>query len=198
MGDAFKLEIDRIEDVFKRFEQLENNLTQGVDDELNISAEAVARNAKRNVASNGTFDEGALAGRINADTSVRFSKTVGANVFYAPYIEFGTKGRTLIPSGLEDYAAQFKGGGGGNFKEFIAAITAWIKRKGIKTGTYSVKTRRRIGNKAKREQEDKGLAYAIALSIRKKGIKARPFMFPAYMEEKTKLLKTLADMLLKK
>lgn len=193
----FTIDISRVEDVFKRFALLKDNLTQGVDDELDISAEAIARSARNNVRVNGTFDEGALAGRINVNKSKKFEREIGANVFYAPYIEFGTKTRGSVPAELAEYASQFQGKRGGDFKALIAAIAAWVKRKGIKAGTYSVKTRRRQGNKAQKEKEDNSLIWAIAISIYRKGIKARPFMFPALNEEKPKLLKRLTDMILK-
>lgn len=37
--------------------------------------------------------------------------TVGFSQHYAPYVEFGTGGTVDVPSGLEDYAIQFKGQG---------------------------------------------------------------------------------------
>jgi hypothetical protein len=194
---AFTIDIKNIEDAFKRIATLENNLTEGVDQAIDDSAEAIAKEARNNTRTNGTFDEGALAGRINVNRQKKYEREVGANVFYAPYIEFGTKTKVSVPPELSAYASQFQGKGKGSFKDLVAAIAAWVKRKGIKTGTYSVKTRRRQGNKAQKEKEDNGLIWAIAVSIARKGIRASPFMFPALNEEKPKLLKRLAEMLLK-
>jgi hypothetical protein len=72
---------------------------------------------------------------------------------------------------------------------------AWMKRKGIKGGTYSVKTRRRKGNKAQREAEDKSVAYAIAKKILRDGIKERPFLYPAVNKNLPKLRKDLKELL---
>jgi hypothetical protein len=48
----------------------------------------------------------------------------------------------------------------------IEAIMLWLKRKGI-SGTYSIKSKRRMGSKAKQEKEDTSLAWAIAIKISK-------------------------------
>ena len=41
----------------------------------------------------------------------KISAEVGTNVHYAPYVEFGTGTSVSVPTGLEDYAMQFKGRG---------------------------------------------------------------------------------------
>ena len=48
----------------------------------------------------------------------------------------------------------YNGKGGGTMAQFIEAIKGWVKRKGIRAGTYSIKTRRRTGSKSKKERSD--------------------------------------------
>ena len=74
-----------------------------------------------------------------------------SNVYYAPYIEFGTRSKVKVPAELNDYASQFKGKKRGDYYDFLNAILDWVKRKGI-TATYSVKSRRRTNTKADRER----------------------------------------------
>jgi len=45
------------------------------------------------------------------------------------------------------------------------------------TGTYSVKTRRRTGNKLNQFAEDYSAAWPIAMSILKNGVSPHPFFF---------------------
>jgi hypothetical protein len=54
-----------------------------------------------------------------------------SNVYYAPYIEFGTRLKVKVPSELSDYAIQFKGKKRGDYYDFLNAILDWVKRKGI-------------------------------------------------------------------
>jgi hypothetical protein len=61
----------------------------------------------------------------------------------------------------------------------IKAIQWWVKRKKI-AGTYSIKTRRRTGNKQTKEQQDKQVAFLIGRKIYNKGIDPKPFMRPSY------------------
>lgn len=124
-------------------------------------------------------DQGGLRSAISfkkLDNGSLMSNEIVAQKFYAPFIEFGTKGRYKPIPGTEQIAAQFKGYKGGNFQELLRMITRWVKRKGI-SGTYSTKTGRRTGNKATQAMEDEKVAFPIALSILKNGIHPHPFFF---------------------
>lgn len=57
----------------------------------------------------------------------------------------------------------------------VNAILYWVKRKGL-AGTFSVKTRRRLGSQATRDKEDLAAAWAIARHIAKNGTKGA-FMY---------------------
>lgn len=128
-------------------------------------------------------DQGALKGSISAKNSEThtagsslISVEIVAQKFYAPFVEFGTKGKYQPIPGTEQIAAQFKGYKGGDFMELLRMIVRWVRRKGI-TGAYSVKTQRRTGNKINQFAEDYSAAWPIALSILKKGINPHPYFF---------------------
>lgn len=121
-------------------------------------------------------DEGRLRNAITYIPRSPLSFEIVAQVYYAAYMEFGTRGNYRAIPGTEAIAQQFKGRAGGTFEEMLKAITEWVRRKGI-TGTYSVKTRRRTGNKARQAKENQGAAWAIAVSILKNGVKAQPYFF---------------------
>jgi hypothetical protein len=104
------------------------------------------------------------------------SVEIVAQKFYAPFMEFGTKGKYTPIPGTEEIAAQFKGYKGGDFMNLLRMIVRWVRRKGL-TGTYSVKTQRRKGSKINQFAEDYSAAWPIALSILKNGINPHPYFF---------------------
>ena len=118
-------------------------------------------------------DTGGLVNSITTRVDNISEVTVSAEKYYAPFIEFGTKGKYRPIPGTEDIAAQYKGFSRGNFTQFLEAIKAWVKRKGIGR-TYNVQTRRKV-----RQSKDEldSIAFAIAMSIIKKGIEPTPFFF---------------------
>jgi len=76
------------------------------------TAEDIARGAQSNAS--GAFDN--PTGRLQSSIKTRYTAdkmgaTVAVGVDYGPYKEFGTGELVEVPSGLEDYAMQFKGAG---------------------------------------------------------------------------------------
>ena len=149
-------------------------IKQDVGEEINASSLKIQSDAKRLAPVN----FGQLRNSIALSKDNDSTYTVSANASYAPYIEFGTGGKVSIPAGFNEMAASFKGKSGGKFKDMVAALTLWVKAKGIGNG-----------------KNDKGIAFAIALSILRKGMKAQPFLIPAYESEKPKLINRLKTLL---
>jgi hypothetical protein len=92
-----------------------------------------------------------------------------SNVYYAPYIEFGTGPKIKIPAELNDYASQFRGQKRGDFRTFVKSLEAWLKRKG--------------GNPK--------FAFKAALNIIANGQSARPYFFPPYLTKRKELINRL-------
>lgn len=106
-------------------------------------------------------DEGGIRQAIHVDKG-NLSVAIVVTKDYAAYMEFGTRKFAAayvatLPADWQSYAAQFQGKGGGTFAEFIKAIMAWVKRKGI---------------------DDKA-AYPIALSILRNGVRPHPYIYPS-------------------
>lgn len=78
---------------------------------------------------------------------------------YAGYQEFGTKTLVSIPQEMKDEAAKFRGKKG-SYKEFKAAISEWMRRKGI-------------------PQE---ALYPIMAKIMNVGIRPKPFLYNSWRE----------------
>src|SRR6478736_23205 len=195
MASGLYIDARQLQKGAKGFERLIKEMPDKVSDVLNASALEIERKAKRAAPA----DRGLLRQKISAHTSKPLQKHIIANAPYAAYVEFGTgkyaaQTVSAYPAEYQAFAAQFKGKGGSNFKEFIRLLAEWVKRKGI-TGTYSVKTRKRTGNKANRQREDLQAAYAIAISILRNGIHAHPFMIPALIAQQPKIIKDMTRLL---
>lgn len=186
----FNAKLDGLDKLFARVEKASEAVRDGVQDELanaalNIQREA-AYQAPRNL--------GKLAQSIQVNQSDRLAPYVFSSASYAPYIEWGTGGKVSVPAKYAQYAMQFKGKGKGTLEEMLLAIMDWVRQKGL-SGTYSTKTQRRTGNKGARDFEDASVAYAIALSILRKGIRPQPFFFSAVENEKPRLMKRIKALL---
>lgn len=193
--------IDIRGDFDKKFDKLKDGVAQIVNDELNAFGIETVAMAKQLA----PVDEGFLRNSITFEKKpLAVEIIVAAN--YAAYLEFGTRAFAAdyvssLPPDWQSFAAQFKGGGGGSFEEFVMRLTEWVHRKGLGagglgkpigvTGTYSVKTGKRTGNKVTQASEDKSAAYRIALSILRKGIRPHPFLYPSVELNKEKLISNL-------
>jgi hypothetical protein len=191
-----KIEAKGFDGLKKKFDTLSKEGKAEVQSALNDWADRTASDAKSLVSSNSS-DEGALLRSISPVYG-QGNASVVVTAKYAAYIEFGTRKFATayvssLPQDWVTYANTFKGPAGGTWKEFVESIMAWIKRKGIKTGIYSVKTRRRLGNKQQKEREDKSLAYAIAKKIFINGIKQKPFLYPSVIKNTPQLIKDIKE-----
>lgn len=132
------------------------------------TADGVVTQAKRNAPAN----LGKLRQSIGkTEEKGGFQAKIFAGEKYAPYIEFGTGTYVSVPPELQSLALQFKGKGSGSFEAFLQAIKDWVRQKGI-------------GDPEK-------IAYPIAMSILRKGIRPQPFIYPAFVEGRKKLTVTM-------
>ncbi len=168
----FKVSIKGLNEFKREFASASKQIKETVSAEVQAAAAEFVSLARRDA----PVDQGALKGAITYFMRDELSAEIVAQKFYAPFIEFGTKGKYTPIPGTEDIAASFKGYKGGDFMDLIRMIARWVARKGI-SGRFSVKTRKRVGSKIDRQAEDYAAAWPIALSILKNGIKPHPFFF---------------------
>lgn len=148
-----------------------------VDAELEAAAMNFVGLAKKDLASQGG-DRGTLLRSISYSKTKDLQYTVSANVFYAPFIEFGTKGKFNPYPGTEEFASQYKGAKGSGTLRLIDAIKGWVKRKRIATG-----------------KEVDRVAYLIARSIYKNGISPKPFFFKQITPVRNNLVQNVTRVL---
>jgi HK97 gp10 family phage protein len=171
---AFVVRLDNLKGIQDALKGIDSKLRQNVGDEINASALKILTDAKRLAPVN----FGQLRNQIALEPINDLTFAVEAKASYSAYVEFGTGPQVNVPADFTAYAAQFKGKKGGKFKDFVDALTLWVKRKGIGDG-----------------KNDKGLAYVIARSILQKGMRPQPFLIPSYETEKPKLIQRLKKLL---
>lgn len=186
-------DVSGFDSLLTKMNKMSKDIQENVLYEVNASALNVQSNAKKYAPVN----LGQLRNSIQLKEELTNGKlvfTIGSKLSYAPYIEFGTGGKVAIPNGYSEFANQFRGKTGGTFAQLLKALIEWVKRKGI-VGTYSVKTGRRTGTKTLQQKQNESAAYAIAISILRKGLRPQPFLIPAYEQEIRKLKDNLKRIL---
>lgn len=168
----FKASLIGLNGMKAEFASAAKDIHEIVSGEIQAAGADFTSGARRDV----PVDQGALRGSISYYMDGDLNAVIVAQKFYAPFVEFGTKGKYRPIPGTEQIAASFKGFKGGDFMELLRMIVRWVKRKGI-SGVYSVKTRKRVGSKINRLAEDYAAAWPIALSILKNGINPHPYFF---------------------
>lgn len=180
-------------------------INEKVKDELNAFGLDVVNDAKQLAPT----DEGYLKNSISHVMVNDNTVEIKVNTNYAAYVEFGTRRFaasyvSTLPQEWRIFASQFKGKGGGDYFDFLNNILDWVIRKGI-ANRYSIKTQQPIKiniknpSKAGIGKDDyerlHSAAYAIALSILKKGVKPHPFLYPAVEKNRPLLEKRIKDIL---
>lgn len=183
--DSISFKVEGLDKMIAALDKMADKVEKQVVLEFNAAALNIQSNAKKNAPVNIGNLRNSIQLVASQENNV-LTYTVGTNVSYAPYIEFGTGGKVSVPNGYADFAMQFKGKKGGKFMDMVKALAEWVKRKGI-IGTYSVKTQRRTGNRDKNAKQDMSVAYAIAITILRNGLRPQPFLIPAFESEKGKL-----------
>ena len=166
--------LDKIE---KELASFEKKATQGLDQTVKTAAVLCVAQAKKNLSRpypEGAIDTGQLRNNITYEeiiTQEGITYRVGTNVSHAPFIEFGTKPH-FPPLGDEN-----KG------------LMRWaIRHMGAAKGKTPV-----FGKVKKADRVDKArsIAFAIAKKIAKYGTPPKPFLRPAFIQAKQKLLQDL-------
>ncbi len=114
-------------------------------------------NLRASIGSQVEVGETVIEGRVGTNLGIR--KTEAGSVGYAQAVEFGTKPHWPP----------------------LAPLVYWVKRKRL-AGTYSIKTRRRLGSAQRQAEENLAVARMIQIKIARHGTKAQPFFRPAVEE----------------
>ena len=173
---ASGITITGLDKILNSLKDAEQDIIQEVDFELRESVIEMDQIAK-NLA---PVNNGDLRKMISFVAKGKLDYEFVSMAYYSAYVEFGTKTYIKVPSGLESYAAQFRGKGKGTLSLF-EAIKKWLRKKEGLTGKEL-------------DRQARWVAYIIA----KNGIKPQPFFFPAYFRVRPQLLKRLKQIVSEK
>lgn len=160
--------VDGINELIAKLTRLGTEGTRTANAIVSVVADMIVVDAKRNAPA----DLGVIRQNIGKTTVVDGNKvtaTIFSSAPESPFQEFGTGGKVVVPQEMADIAATFKGKSGGDFKAFVLALTGWLQRHGI----------------------PEKAAYPVARKILLQGLRPQPFLYPAYVANKGKLLPML-------
>jgi HK97 gp10 family phage protein len=164
------LKLTGVQKIINQLAKVENEISAEVDAELQASLNKMVKDAQRRAPAN--FSE--LRNSIEQRKESKLKYSFFADAYHAPYVEFGTRKKTKIPSELQSVANSVqKREPRGKFAQFVESIYVWGTFKGvIKKG-------------------DKNHAYNIARKIYKEGIAPQPYLWPAFVAERSKLISNI-------
>jgi hypothetical protein len=143
-----------------------------------------------NIQSNGAVDLGAGGGLLSHQAVIPvddYTWKVSNSSKHAPFIEWGTGKRAKVESEWQQYAAQYKGPYPGTWDEFEQNIKAWMKRQGI--------AEQKVSTDADGSEVHINVTYSIMMAILNNGLKARPFLYPAFVKNRRELRKRVKELL---
>lgn len=179
--NLIRAQIIGLGELTNRIKSAKKEIETEVDAELQSTAMEIVEFAKKDLNNQGG-DTGRLYNSIQyvKEDNLSYKVFIPNDVYYAPYIEFGTKNKVKVEPGFEEVAQEFKGRKSNSSLKLIEAIRAWVLRKGIES----------------EEKKVNRVAYLIARSIYKNGINPKPFFFKQVAPARIKLMnriKTILD-----
>ena len=150
--------------VIKRLMKFEDKVPTIVDDVLELTAVHTKEQMVQNIGRNSSKDTGHLAQQCYGEKGQDFVR-IGNRADYAGYVEFGTGKHVTVPPEFTGIASDARSMPRKNFKDALQAIKDWAKRHGKEK-----------------------YAYPILMSILREGLMPKPFLYPAYLSGKRKLI----------
>lgn len=165
-----KVDFIGLNDFTNRIKNASKEVQAKVANEVTSAAFEFESGAIKNLIGHGNSSNSQLVKSIGKIQETPFEWKVFAGAYYAPFIEFGTKGQYSNPLGV-DVPAYTKRG---NFSQMLASIEKWVKKKGI-AGKKNINQ----------------VAFAISVSILKNGITPKPFFYKNITTVKANLIKRI-------
>lgn len=169
--------LDGVQDAINRLAKVGGQVAEDVEDELAAGANDIRASAARNISSQIQNTTRQMLGGLYVAQVGPLRFEVGNNVYYAPYIEFGTRGKVSVPKEMQAIAAEIqKRPSRGKFPDMVDAIYKWAVKKGLWS---------------KDDADGKWRAVRMASSIYRNGIAPQPFLYPAYIENRSKIIERI-------
>ena len=169
-GARLELPSSELAKMNKLFRSKATEINKFAQEGLNRVAIQVKADAQKGLKESKSIASGQLINSIFIRPQKDLSIDVTAEAAHSYWVEFGRKAGGMPP---------------------IKPILEWIKKKGLSDTTTAAGGRRKRG--ADFYKAATSLAWAIAMSIKQKGTKARPFLFPAFRKNEADMMKVIGD-----
>jgi hypothetical protein len=169
---AYKISLSGLQPTINKIRSTGNDIRNQVDAKIGEGVVEMSRMAVRLAPKDKSF----LASKISGFKKADLNWMLAAQSEYAAFMEFGTKGFVDIPSGLQQYAAQFRGKGRTGNRKLKDVIYEWCRRKGIPKERW----------------------WFIYRQIRDNGVKPHPFFFPSVFAFRPQIVKNVIKLLREK
>ena len=150
---------------------------------LILAAANFIQKVKDNIEVLGISDTGSLSDDISSGELVKESNGYSIEVGYprgskaAKYYDFVNKGVKGVKSGTPNSPYAFKNIGVG--RAMLRNIKSWVDRNGIRRNDVAITrrqaTRQSLSNMVSEASRSKNLAYAVAVNIKKRGLRKTGF-----------------------
>lgn len=164
------IKLSGVQKVLNQLAKVESEISEEVDAELQASLNNMTKDAQRRAPNN--FGE--LVNKIGNKKEDKLRYSLFSTAWHAPYVEFGTRAKADVPKELDAIGkAVQKRESRGKFADFVDSIYLWGTHKGII------------------EKDDKNHALNIARKIWHQGIAPQPYLWPAFVAERSKLVSNI-------
>lgn len=160
--------------LIRKLSKLRNDdLPKEITKVLDANADEIVLNAKLAApVHDGILQNSIHKEKIDQD-KFTLERRVVADAPHAPYVEFGTKSKVNVPAELQKLAQQIQTQGSTqSYEQGLKAITDWVQKNGI-------------------EDDPKEVFKRILIF----GVHPRPFLYPAFVVQRKRLLQDLQNML---
>lgn len=176
MGNkVFSLSIEGLKIAENKLDALREKFGVGVDEIVKAAAYDANDDAISAIQNHGAIDLGAGGGLLSHQSVTNEGPRaygVGNSSEHAPFVEWGIGRQAKVSDEWAAYARQYKGPYPGTWKEFEKNIQAWMNRHGIPLEN----------------------TYVIMVKILENGLPARPFLYPAYVKAKARIIKDIKQL----
>ena len=170
--------LEKIVDEIGKFTDLNDRVYAPIWDAMAQAGKLLEEQIKQNLTDNDSVATGDLRASVSSsevqvtERAIFVEVGAGRGLPYARAVEYGSKPHTPPLSITEPGQPLYE----------------WVRIKQL-AGVYSVRTRKRLGSKAKQIYENRQMARAIWAHIRKYGTKPHPYFEPAISQTAERISK---------
>ena len=145
--------------LIEKLKALNTDVTKVMEEVVLDTAADIQLNAKNTARAKKIWDQGELVQGITLNPVSNLSYNIISTASHSGYVEFGTGPQVQVPEEFRSYADRVRTMPKGDFQQGLRSIRDWCRRHGL----------------------EENLAWVIFMSILRRGLHPRPFMFPSFI-----------------